>query len=168
MGVEAVFSSVVGGGALRARIVELIVDASSKADKHTVDINVMTFSFTDATIADALAAGAQQPRLNVRLIADWSQRATDGYQQVGRLTELGSPNLRVRYKKDQPYILDASDGRIRWSYHAVEGSTHKRYPSSSTVNPGSWSVVAAIGRPKPLVAMRICLLSPIRRLGAEN
>ena len=140
MGVEAVFSSVVGGGALRARIVELIVDASSKADKHTVDINVMTFSFTDATIADALAAGAQQPRLNVRLIADWSQRATDGYQQVGRLTELGSPNLRVRYKKDQPYILDASDGRIRWSYHASRGMLHHK-TLSVVIDGEPWQLV---------------------------
>lgn len=86
----------------------------------------MTFSFTDPRIADCLAAAARQPRLTIRLIADWTQRADDGNQQVGRLAESGLPNLRVRYKKDQPYIWDASDARMRWSYHASRGMLHHK------------------------------------------
>jgi phosphatidylserine/phosphatidylglycerophosphate/cardiolipin synthase-like enzyme len=140
MGIEAFFSSVVGGDALRARVIGLIADASSKAGEHAVDVNVMTFAFTDSTIADALAVAAQHPRLSIRLIADWTQRADDGRQQVGRLAELGLPNLRVRYKKDQPYIWDASDGRMRWSYHASLGMLHHKTLSVVVDGEPSWLV----------------------------
>jgi len=148
---EAIFSSVVGGRALRTRVAELIADASAQATTSSVELNVMTFSFTDPHIADTLAAAAQQPRLTIRLIADWTQRADDGIQQVGRLVQLGLPNLRIRYKKDQPYIWDASDGRIRWSYHASRGMLHHKtlsvlvdgQPSRLLCGSGNWSTKAA-------------------------
>ena len=151
MAIEAIFSSVVGGDALRARAVELIADASAKATTSAVEVNVMTFSFTDPRIADSLAAAAQQPRLTIRLIADWTQRADDGNQQVGRLAEFGLPNLRVRYKKDQPYIWDASDARMRWSYHASRGMLHHKTlsvvvdgePSRLVCGSYNWSARAA-------------------------
>lgn len=151
MAIEAIFSSVVGGDALRARVVELIADASAKATTSAVEINVMTFSFTDPRIADSFAVAALEPRLTIRLIADWTQRADDGNQQVGRLAELGLPNLRVRYKKDQPYIWDASDARMRWSYHASRGMLHHKTlsvvvdgePSRLVCGSCNWSAKAA-------------------------
>jgi phosphatidylserine/phosphatidylglycerophosphate/cardiolipin synthase-like enzyme len=151
MAIEAIFSSVAGGDALRARAVELIADASARATTSAVEVNVMTFSFTDPFIADSLAAAAQQPRLTIRLIADWTQRAADGIQQVGRLAELGLPNLRVRYKKDQPYIWDASDARMRWSYRASRGMLHHKTlsvvvdgePSRLVCGSYNWSAKAA-------------------------
>jgi phosphatidylserine/phosphatidylglycerophosphate/cardiolipin synthase-like enzyme len=151
MAIEAIFSSVAGGDALRAHVVELIAGASAKATTSAVEVNVMTFSFTDPRIADSLVAAAQQPRLTIRLIADWTQRADDGNQQVGRLAELGLPNLRVRYKKDQPYIWDASDARMRWSYHASRGMLHHKTlsvvvdgePSRLVCGSCNWSAKAA-------------------------
>ncbi|HTY31245.1 phospholipase D-like domain-containing protein [Mycobacterium sp.] len=126
MGIEGVFSSVVGGDGVRARVLELIADASAKAGRHAVDINVMMFSFTDPLIADALASAARQPGLNVRLIADWTARGVDGHQQVGRLAQLRLPSLSVRYKKDQPYVWDATAAHIRWSYRASRGLLHHK------------------------------------------
>jgi phosphatidylserine/phosphatidylglycerophosphate/cardiolipin synthase-like enzyme len=126
VGFETVFSSIVGGDALRARLLDVIADAASLATTKPVEVNVMTFSFTDPQIADALAAAAQRPRLTVQLISDWTQRADDGIQQAGRLTQLGLPNLTIRYKKDQPYVWDASAGRMRWSYHASKGLLHHK------------------------------------------
>ena len=151
MAIEAIFSSVAGGDALRARVVELIADASARATRSAVQINVMTFSFTDPFIADSLAAAVQQPRLTVRLIADWTQRAHDGNQQVGRLAGLDLPNLKVRYKKDQPYVWDASDARMRWSYHASLGMLHHKTlavvvdgePSRLVCGSCNWSAKAA-------------------------
>jgi phosphatidylserine/phosphatidylglycerophosphate/cardiolipin synthase-like enzyme len=125
-GTEALFTSMAGGKALRARILALIDDACVKAQDHSVDVNIMTFSFTDSDIADALATAAEQPGLTIRLIADWTQRAADGCQQVGRLADLGSPSLQIRYKKDQPYVWDATDARIRWSYRASRGMLHHK------------------------------------------
>jgi phosphatidylserine/phosphatidylglycerophosphate/cardiolipin synthase-like enzyme len=124
--VEALFSSVRGGKALRERILALIDDACVQAEQHVVDVNIMTFSFTDPTIAGALAAAAQRPGLTIRLIADWTQRAADGHQQVGRLDELSLPGLQVRYKKDQPYVWDPTDARMRWSYRASRGMLHHK------------------------------------------
>jgi phosphatidylserine/phosphatidylglycerophosphate/cardiolipin synthase-like enzyme len=151
MSIEAIFSSVVGGDALTARVVELITDASAKATTSAVEVNVMTFSFTDPRIADSFVVAARQPRLTIRLIADWTQRADDGNQQVGRLAELGLPNLRIRYKKDQPYIWDASDARMRWSYHASRGMLHHKTlsvvidgePSRLACGSCNWSAKAA-------------------------
>jgi phosphatidylserine/phosphatidylglycerophosphate/cardiolipin synthase-like enzyme len=125
-GIEAVFSSLVGGHALRARVIALIAEACAQATSHTVEVNIMTFAFTDPSIADSLAAAAQRPRLTIRLIADWTMRADDGHQQVGRLAQLSLPNLRVRYKRDQPYIWDAAEARLRWSYQASLGMLHHK------------------------------------------
>ncbi len=159
MSIEAIISSIAGGEALSARVVGLIADASARATTSAVEVNVMTFSFTDPRIADSLAAAAQQPRLTVGLIADWTQRADDGNQQVGRLAELGLPNLRVRYKKDQPYIWDTSDARMRWSYHASLGTLqHKTLSVVVNGDRRGWFMGAAIGRLKPPTAMRICSL----------
>jgi phosphatidylserine/phosphatidylglycerophosphate/cardiolipin synthase-like enzyme len=151
--IEAIFSSVAGGDALRARAMKLIADASAQATTSAVEVNVMTFSFTDPQIAACLAAAAaaQQASLTIRLIADWTQRAADGIQQVGRLAELGLPNLKVRYKKDQPYVWDAADARMRWSYHASRGMLHHKTlsvvvdgePSRLACGSYNWSAKAA-------------------------
>lgn len=123
---EALFTSLDGGKALRERILALIDEACGKAENHVVAVNIMTFSFTDPIIADALVTAARTPGLTIRLIADWTQRAADGHQQVGRLADLAVPGLRVRYKKDQPYIWDTDDERMRWSYRASRGMLHHK------------------------------------------
>ncbi len=125
-GTEALFTSVAGGKALRARILALIDDACGQAKDHSVDMNIMTFAFTDSDVADALVTAAQQAGVKIRVIADWTQRATDGLQQVGRLAELAPAGLEIRYKKDQPYVWDATDARMRWSYRASRGMLHHK------------------------------------------
>lgn len=140
MDMEAIFSSLAGGDALRARVLELIADASSKAKTNPVEVNVMTFSFTDSQIADCLAAAVREPRLTMRLISDWTQRAVDGHQQVGRLAQLGLPNLKVRYKKDQPYVWDAAGAHMRWSYSASRGLLHHK-TLSIVVDGEPWRLV---------------------------
>jgi phosphatidylserine/phosphatidylglycerophosphate/cardiolipin synthase-like enzyme len=89
-------------------------------------MNIMTFSFTDSDVADALVTAAQRAGVKIRVIADWTQRATDGLQQVGRLAELAPAGLEIRYKKDQPYVWDATDARMRWSYRASRGMLHHK------------------------------------------
>ncbi len=87
----------------------------------------MTFSFTDEVISDAFVSTAvRNPGIVIRVLADWTQRAKDGRQQVGRLADAGLPNLQVRYKRDQPYIWDARSDRLRWSYHASRGMLHHK------------------------------------------
>jgi phosphatidylserine/phosphatidylglycerophosphate/cardiolipin synthase-like enzyme len=151
-GIEAVFSSMVGGNALQDRIVALIAEAAAEATSNAVDVSIMTFAFTNPHIADALAqASAQRPQLAIRLIADWTMRAADGHQQVSRLVGLGLPNLSIRYKKDQPYVWDPAEARLRWSYHASRGMLHHRTlavavngePSKLLCGSCNWSANAA-------------------------
>jgi phosphatidylserine/phosphatidylglycerophosphate/cardiolipin synthase-like enzyme len=124
---EALFTSLHGGQAIRQRLLDLVGEISAIAESHRVDVHVMTFAFTDATIADALSrAAARRPSLTVRLLADWSQRIHVRGQQVGRLAALSLPNLRVRYSLDQPYVWDPEAGHMRWSYHASRGLLHHK------------------------------------------
>jgi phosphatidylserine/phosphatidylglycerophosphate/cardiolipin synthase-like enzyme len=139
-GAEALFTSVAGGHALRARVLALLDDACVLAHDHAVEVNIMTFSFTDSQIADALLAAAEQHGLRIRLIADWTQRAADNFQQVGRLAERGLPNLDIRYKKDQPYVWDFADDRMRWSYRTSRGMLHHK-TLSTIVDGEPWRLV---------------------------
>src|SRR5580658_3351769 len=124
---EALFTSLDGGDALRRRILELIDEASALAVSHRIDLHVMTFAFTDQGIGNALAdAAIQRPLLRIRILADWSQRIRARGQQVGRLAALNLPNLQVRYSNDQPYVWDATVGHMRWSYHASHGLLHHK------------------------------------------
>jgi hypothetical protein len=100
---EALFTSLVGGDRRRRCVLELIDEATALAHSRIDDLHVMTFAFTDEEIADAMArAAARHPTLTIRIIADWNQRTRTRGQQIRRLAELNLPNLRVRYKNDQP------------------------------------------------------------------
>ena len=124
---EALFTSIVGGAGLRDRILSVIRDAVGLAGSHHVDVHIMTFSFTDAQIADLLVEAARtRPNLSIRLIADWNQGAEGFGRKVRGLAALGLPNLEVRYKKDQPYVWDAEACRMRWSYQASRGLLHHK------------------------------------------
>jgi hypothetical protein len=124
---EAQFSSLVGGAGLRTRVLEVLREAADLASDNRVDVHIMTFSFTDATIAGLLVEVARRmPSVSVRLIADWSQGAEGAGRQVRALASLGLPNLAVRYKNDQPYVWDSDRGQIRWSYRASRGLLHHK------------------------------------------
>lgn len=124
---HALFTSLSGGDALRARILDLIAEAAARANARKIELHVMMFAFTDEQLADALAeAASRHPSMTIRILADWSQRNHTRGQQTGRLAELNLRNLRVRYKKDQPYLWDAEAGHVRWSYHVSQGLLHHK------------------------------------------
>jgi len=124
---EALFTSMHGGAAIRYKLLDLVEEASDLAASHRVDVHVMAFSFTDPAMAEALLRAAElRPRLTVRLLADWSQRTFERGQQAGRLAAAGLPNLAIRYTLDQPYVWDAEVGHMRWSYHASRGLLHHK------------------------------------------
>jgi hypothetical protein len=124
---EALFTSLEGGDAVRRRILDLIDEGSALAVAHKIELHVMTFAFTDEDVARALAdAAMRHPSLTIRVLADWSQRIRVRGQQVGLLDALNLPNLRVRYSSDQPYVWDAAAQRVRWSYHASRGLLHHK------------------------------------------
>jgi len=138
---EALFTSLIGGNALRQRILRLIDEVSTLAHSNSVDLHIMTFAFTDAKIARALEnAAVDCPSLHIRVLADWSQRIRFRGQQVGGLAGLNLPNLEIRYNYDQPYIWDAQAGHMRWSYHASRGLLHHK-TLGVLVNGRPWQMI---------------------------
>lgn len=124
---EAVFTSRIGGSQVRERVLGTLRDLVAAATSHRVDVDIMTFSFTDAQIASSLLdIGTACPNMTIRLIADWGQGSGTAGHQVARLAALGLPNLQVRYKVDQPYIWDPDAERLRWSYRASRGLLHHK------------------------------------------
>ena len=139
---EALFTSLAGGDALRKRVLETIGEAASLSGvTGKVDLHVMTFAFTDEEIAGALAqAAARHPAMVIRILADWSQRNQVRGQQVGRLAALHLPNLRVRYKHEQPYVWDAAAEKLHWSYRASRGLLHHK-TLAVIVNGRPWRLI---------------------------
>jgi phosphatidylserine/phosphatidylglycerophosphate/cardiolipin synthase-like enzyme len=124
---EALFSSLVGGNALRRRVLRVLEEALVTGDSHRLDIHIMTFSFTDACIAAALLDIARSRRnVSIRIIADWRQGAPAPGHQARRLEDAGLPNLVVRYTYDQPYRWDSRRGQLRWSYSSSRGLLHHK------------------------------------------
>ncbi len=124
---EALFTSLIGGDGLRQRILDLIAEAVTLSYTRKVDLHIMMFAFTDKEIADALSnAAAQHQRLTIRILVDWSQRTRSRGVQIVPLIKFELPNLRVRYKNDQPYMWDSAAGHVRWSYHASRGLLHHK------------------------------------------
>ena len=125
--VQAFFSSSMGPGGLRHRVLEFLDEAEQDFADRRVDLHVMTFSFTDRGIADRLVELARRhPNFTIRIVGDWSQGAPQPGRRLRRLASLRLPNLLVRYKGDQPYRWDSAGSRLRWSYHTSRGLLHHK------------------------------------------
>lgn len=124
---EALFSSLLGGDALRERVLRTLREAVAAGGSKQVDVHIMTFSFTDVRIAQLLEdLATQHPNATIRIVADWSQGGPEGGRLVQRLVRAGIPNLSVRFKNDQPYEWDDVRERPRWSYAASRGLLHHK------------------------------------------
>lgn len=74
---KAVFTSLHGGAALPATILDLIARARACAEAGVrIELEVLCFAFTDRRIAAALIALCRDlPAVTLCVIADWSQSA---------------------------------------------------------------------------------------------
>ena len=125
----AFFTSTDGGAALPEAVLETLRSAELLA-RHgvaPVDLQIMCFAFTDRAIAERLVAAARDnPRLIIRVIADWSQSAPGKGSVLGWMAGQRLANLVVKFKIDAPYVRDAQTGRMVWSYGASLGMLHHK------------------------------------------
>jgi hypothetical protein len=124
---QAVFTSLDGGAALPARILDLIGRASACAAAGVrVDVEVMCFAFTDRRIADALLTLCRNhPSARLCIIADWSQSARGTPTVLAGMASAGLRNLFIKFKLDVPYLRDEA-GRLRYGYDASWGMLHHK------------------------------------------
>ena len=124
---QAVFTSLDGGPALPAAILDLIARARACAEAGVrVDLEVMCFAFTDRDIAAALVSLCRDmPATTLRIVADWSQSARGAPTVLEAMAAEGLRNLFVKFKLDAPYVGDP-DGRLRYSYGASWGMLHHK------------------------------------------
>ena len=124
---QAVFTSLNGGAALPATILDLIARARACAEAGArIELEVMCFAFTDRQIAAALIALCRDlPAVTLRIIADWSQSARGAPTVLEAIAGEGLRNLFIKFKLDAPYIRDA-EGRLRYSYGASWGMLHHK------------------------------------------
>jgi phosphatidylserine/phosphatidylglycerophosphate/cardiolipin synthase-like enzyme len=124
---RAVFTSLHGGAALPASVLDLIGRARDCAVAGVrVEIEVMCFAFTDARIAAALIALCRDlPFVTLRILADWSQSARNSRTVLEDMGATGLRNLFIKFKLDVPYRRDEA-GRLRYSYDASLGMLHHK------------------------------------------
>ncbi len=124
---RAVFTSLHGGAALPAQIIDLITRARLCALSGVkVAIEVMCFAFTDTRIAaDLVALCRECPDVTLRIIADWSQSARGAPTVLDAMAAESLRNLFVKFKLDVPYVRDDS-GRLRYTYGASRGMLHHK------------------------------------------
>ena len=123
---KAYFTTSVQGDGLREQVRSIIRLASELARNQRVELHLMAFSFTDKSLGDSLLAAADHPHLRIRLLADWCQGANHPSHQARRLSRADLANIEVRFKKDQPYVLDRPSGMLTWSYRASRGLLHHK------------------------------------------
>jgi competence ComEA-like helix-hairpin-helix protein len=137
----------------RAKIIGGIEEAIDKADGKPVDVNMMVFAFTDKVIADKIIEMAEaNPNVTFRLITDWGQMATSGGRQPARLAKYAEENdlqnLKIKFKKDNPYTWSASAGRPVYSHAHTTGLNHHKgfvtlidgRPEKMVMGSFNWSV----------------------------
>ncbi len=115
----------------RGEILNQIDEALTDANGEHVDVDILIFSFTDKILADELLSRAEQhDNLTIRVLTDWSQLPTSGSRQPTRLHReaqaRGIDNLIVKYKKDNPYVWDATNERPKFSHGATDGLNHHK------------------------------------------
>lgn len=126
---KAVFTSIDGGTAHRALILQEIENASVQSwhSGRRARLDIMCFAFTDKTIAKALITFLDTtPQAHVRILADWGQGAKASASVVRYLADLDRDDLTVRIKADAPYFRDPETGEVRWGYLQSQGMLHHK------------------------------------------
>ncbi|MES0824962.1 phospholipase D-like domain-containing protein [Ruegeria sp. SCP11] len=95
------------------------------ADRE-IRLLVMTFSFTDAELAQAFVTFCRVRRgVQLCVLADWGQ-----FKHAPSMIPDPIPNeipgAELRYTCDQPYVWDRKRKQWRWSYHASLGFLHHK------------------------------------------
>lgn len=95
---------------------------------NEIELHIAQFSVTDKEILDQIVECSTEYRIkSVKVIVDWCQGGPGSGRQIKMIDQLQSPNIHVRYKKDQPYVYDHATSSLRWSYNASRGLLHHKF-----------------------------------------
>lgn len=126
---NVVFTSLDGGQSHRDLILSQLAQAHAlaRSTKQDVDVQIMTFAFTDPEIADTLKTLVKDCKnVTVRIIADWGQGAPNGPSVIPALAAYRGKRVSVKFKLDLPYFADKVTGRAVWGYRTSHGMLHHK------------------------------------------
>ncbi len=93
----------------------------------TCTLQIMCFAFTDQVIAAKLLdVVSRNPRIQVKILADWSQRSPFSASVLPDMAENGTPGIAIKYKIDLPYRLSRTTGQPEWDYLSSFGMLHHK------------------------------------------
>ncbi|RZT00335.1 phospholipase D-like domain-containing protein [Aquimarina brevivitae] len=108
-------------------VIDLLNEAVVLSKKHTVELQIMCFNFTEELIYERIKTIAlENPKMTIKILADWGNISQENDRKIHLLAKLNLPNLRVRLKYDQPYLWDTAQQKLLWNYNASLGMLHHR------------------------------------------
>lgn len=124
-GVESLFT--LQGKSVETRLISELNASVARANGRPMDVNMLIFEFQSDAIEKAVADIAKKnPNVTFRVIADSGQASTSGGNALPELLKLGLPNIQVKFKKDFPYVWNASLGRPDYNHGATKGLNHHK------------------------------------------
>ncbi|MBS1152917.1 MAG: hypothetical protein H6Q89_4615, partial [Myxococcaceae bacterium] len=117
---------------LEKKLLGELAGTIERAKGKPVEVNMMIFEFQSDGIQKAISDAAKNnPNVKFRIIADSGQASPGGGNALPELLKEKLPNIEVKYKKDFPYVWNATTGRPAYNHGATQGLNHHKGFSTS-------------------------------------
>lgn len=117
---------------LEKKLLSELAGTIERAKGKPVEVNMMIFEFQSDGIQQAISDAAKKnPNVTFRIIADSGQASPTGGNALPELLKEKLPNIEVKYKKDFPYVWNATAGKPAYNHGATKGLNHHKGFSTS-------------------------------------
>lgn len=117
---------------LEKKLLTELAGTIERANGKPVEVNMMIFEFQSDGIQQAISDAAKNnPNVKFRIIADSGQASSAGGNALPELLKLKLSNIEVKFKKDFPYVFNATIGRPAYNHGATKGLNHHKGFSTS-------------------------------------
>jgi competence ComEA-like helix-hairpin-helix protein len=124
-GVSSVFTF--QDGSVKDKMITELNASVARANGRPMEVNMLIFEFQSDTLEKAIIDIAKKnPNVTIRIIGDSGQASDSGGNALPSILKAKLPNIQVKYKKDFPYVFDATLGRPRYNHGASQGLNHHK------------------------------------------
>lgn len=109
------------------RVDAFLAQAQNYPKHKEVEVTIMLFSFTSDLIFERLKSMVlDSPHIQLKILADWGNISKNDHRKLHELVSFVNANFKVLFKKDQPYLWDQEQQKLRWNYNASLGLLHHK------------------------------------------